>query len=150
MGGIPPREEREWGPQPGSRAPLPRLQAQGARAGLRGSGARGGQAEREGRRRAGQKVCRRPLWGHRPGDALLALQRPQHAWVSCSPWVSRDQTLPARESPRSHQCAPLRPLLHPLTRYRPLGRAASPAHQALPGAWEGTWANFLPSSFLPR
>lgn len=55
--GIPSWRAASRGPQPGAGAPLSRFQTQGARAGLRGSGVGGGQAEREGRRRAGQKVC---------------------------------------------------------------------------------------------
>lgn len=136
------------GPQPGAGAPLSRLQTQGARAGLRGRGVGGGQAEREGRRRAGQKVCGPGgTPGLPPRDARLAAPRPQHARVSCSPWVSRDQALPTAESPRPHLCARPPPWLAPLP-----GTAhsvASPAFQALAGAWGGTWAHFLSCSFLP-
>ena len=86
-------------------APLSRLQAQGPRAGRRGSCAAGGQAGREGRRlEAGRKVCLAAEAGTRPGDVRPGPQSPQLASESCSAWVSRDR--------RCGQGRPATPSLH--------------------------------------
>jgi len=81
-----------------------------------------------------------------------APRSPREPW---SPWVSRDRRCgqrgaPDREAPRPHPCAraPSARRCRSQTRYRPLGWP--PGQQALAGGWEGTWAHFLPRSFLPR
>lgn len=98
--------------------------------------------------------------GCRGGDSAGAMhtqspsapRSPREPW---SPWVSRNLCCGQRgasdlEAPRPHPCAraPSARRCRAQTRYRPLGWP--PGQQALAGGWEGTWAHFLPRSFLPR
>lgn len=85
--------------------------------------------------------------GLRPRDARLAAPRPQHAPVSCSPWVSRDQELPTAESPRPHLCGRPPPGLHTPARDRPLGGGGEPRTPG-PGWGPGRDLGALPSMLL--
>lgn len=111
----------------------------------------------EGGTEAGRKVCpAAPAEaGTRGGDARPVPQRPQ---LSSGALVAMGKSRSAlRAEGRCGQGSPATLSLaraasarrcRTQTRYRPLGWP--PGQQALAGAWEGTWAHFLPRSFLPR